>query len=323
MAKRIILFRADGGPSIGMGHFTRTLALAEMLNEHFKCIFATRQPTEYQIAEIGRICHNRIDLPNDDSHFEKFLTHLKGDEIVVLDNYYFTTDYQKAIKAKGCKLVCIDDMHDKHYVADIVINHALIDKKFFSIEKYTKLFLGLEYALIRKIFFTNYGEEIVNNSILLSFGGSDFNKLTQKVLGFLISQKVAEKYKLFVVVGNFNQNAHEIEAICKRHNFIFLKDLNARDLSRLFEKIEYAIIPSSTIMIEALYKKVKIIGGYYVDNQKEFYEYLKKFGYIFPIGDLNNNLNYKKLLTGIENNFNTKKEIWSKHDELLNSILEL
>ncbi len=31
MTKRIIIFRADGGPTIGMGHFTRTLALAEML----------------------------------------------------------------------------------------------------------------------------------------------------------------------------------------------------------------------------------------------------------------------------------------------------
>ena len=65
--KRNIIFRADGGPAIGMGHFTRTLALAEMLNEHFHCIFATRQPTEYQIAEIEKVCHSRIDLPEDDS----------------------------------------------------------------------------------------------------------------------------------------------------------------------------------------------------------------------------------------------------------------
>jgi len=73
LAKRTIIFRADGGPSIGMGHFTRTLALAEMLNEHFHCIFATRHPTEYQIAEIEKICHEIIDLPEDDTHFERFL----------------------------------------------------------------------------------------------------------------------------------------------------------------------------------------------------------------------------------------------------------
>ena len=211
MTKRTIIFRADGGSSIGMGHFTRTLALAEMLNEHFNCIFSTRQPTEYQIAEIEKICHGRIDLAEDDAHFEQFLTHLKGKEIVVLDNYYFTTDYQKAIKAKGCKLVCIDDMHDKHYVADVVINHALSEKKYFSVENYTKLFLGLEYALIRKEFFTKYKESKIDNSILISIGGSDFNNLTQNILSFFISLKISPKYKLFVVVGNANQKAHEIE----------------------------------------------------------------------------------------------------------------
>ena len=100
-----IIFRADGNSSIGMGHFIRTLALAEMLNEHYYCIYPTRKPTDYQIAEIEKVCHGRIDLPEDDSHLNVFLNHLKGDEIVVLNNYYYTTAYQKAIKDKGCKLV--------------------------------------------------------------------------------------------------------------------------------------------------------------------------------------------------------------------------
>ena len=52
----------------------------------------------------------------EETHSADFLSHLQGDEIVVLDNYFFTTDYQRAIKQKGCRLVCIDDMHDKHYV---------------------------------------------------------------------------------------------------------------------------------------------------------------------------------------------------------------
>ena len=46
-------------------------------------------------------------------HSADFLSHLQGDEIVVLDNYFFTTDYQRAIKQKGCRLGALDDMHDK------------------------------------------------------------------------------------------------------------------------------------------------------------------------------------------------------------------
>jgi hypothetical protein len=78
VAKRTIVFRADGSTTIGMGHFTRTLALAEMLNEHFYCVFATRQPTEYQTSEIGKVCSGQIDLPADDSHFDRFLEYLQG-----------------------------------------------------------------------------------------------------------------------------------------------------------------------------------------------------------------------------------------------------
>jgi UDP-2,4-diacetamido-2,4,6-trideoxy-beta-L-altropyranose hydrolase len=323
MAKRTIIFRADGGLSIGMGHFIRTLALAEMLNEHFCCIYATRQPTQYQIGEIEKVCHGRIDLPNDDSHFEQFLTNLKGDEIVVLDNYYFSTEYQKTIKAKGCKLVCIDDMHDKHYLADIVINHALTEKRLFSIEKYTKLFLGLEYALIRKEFFANFGEEKEYKSILLNMGGSDFNNLTSKILRYLISQNISEEYKVYVVVGNANKYTHEIRTLCKMHNFLFFKDLTAKDLSVLLERVEYAILPSSTILIEALYKGVKIIGCYFVDNQKEFFDYLTCANYIFPVGNMNNANNFRKIKEGLDVNYFLDQKKLNRHSRLLNSILSL
>ena len=147
-----IIFRADGGPTIGMGHFIRTLALAEMLKDDFYCIYATQSPTYYQINEIEGVCHERIDLPADETHFNVFIDLLKGDEIVVLDNYYFSTEYQRAIKAKGCKLVCIDDMHDKHFVADVIVNHAPISSSNYSATAYTKLLLGFNYALLRQDF---------------------------------------------------------------------------------------------------------------------------------------------------------------------------
>jgi spore coat polysaccharide biosynthesis predicted glycosyltransferase SpsG len=142
-----VYLRADAGNRIGYGHFIRTLALADVLKDSFKCTFFTTTPTAYQIGEMAKVCPY-VAL-QEDTKFEDFLNYLKGDEIVVLDNYFFTTEYQKQIKEKGSKLVCIDDMHDKHYVADVVINHALTDKSLFDCEAYTKLCLGFDYALLR------------------------------------------------------------------------------------------------------------------------------------------------------------------------------
>jgi len=260
--KRIIIFRTDGGPSIGMGHFTRTLALAEMLNEHFNCIFATRQPTAYQIAEIERICHGRIDLPDDDSHFEKFLTYLKGEENVVLDNYYFTTDYQKAIKDKGCKLVCIDDMHDKHYVADVVINHAIgIDSYVFSIEPYTKLLLGFKYALLRKEFFKEFKTNIDKEfSCLIIMGGADPFGVTNHLVEVLAKINLLKP----IAVVSPNKTNHE--------NVVLFKNLTALEISKLMEKADFGIFPASTVAIEACAKRLPYICGYFVDNQIELYK---------------------------------------------------
>lgn len=119
MTRRKIFFRADAGAQIGYGHFIRTLALADMLRDDFDCTFFTQSPSEYQQREAEEVCP-LVALPSDDSKFEEFIDCLKGEEFVVLDNYFYTSEYQKQIKEKGCKLVCIDDMHDKHYYADVV-----------------------------------------------------------------------------------------------------------------------------------------------------------------------------------------------------------
>lgn len=153
MGYRKIIFRADSGPNIGMGHFIRTLAIAEMLKDDFYCVYATQSPNQYQIEEIEKICHSYIFLPPNDTHFKTFLNLLEGNEIVVLDNYFFNTEYQIAIKEKGCKLVCIDDLHDKVFVSDLIINHSpYITPNHYKAQIYTKFALGLEYIMIRSEF---------------------------------------------------------------------------------------------------------------------------------------------------------------------------
>ena len=125
MLRSKIYFRADGNADIGLGHVIRCLALADMLKEEFECVFATRFVNKYINEEIQKTCSSYIKLKEKHGeHYEEFLSFIEKEDIVVLDNYFFTTDYQKKIKNIGCKLVCIDDMHDKHYVADAVINHG-------------------------------------------------------------------------------------------------------------------------------------------------------------------------------------------------------
>lgn len=272
MDKKKIILRADGGQHIGMGHFIRTLALAEMLKDDFHCIYATQKPTDYQINEIEINCEQWYSLPDDETHFNAFLNLLKGDEIVVLDNYYFTTDYQSAIKAKGCTLVCIDDMHDKHYVADMVINHAEgIDKNLFSKEMYTKLYLGNKYALLRKVF---YGDNKINlpkeYSWFIMIGGADPYNLTHEILSFLKPQK--QELPLAVVIGSDYENEEQLHSYS---NINIFKGVKSEDVFQLMIKSRFGILPASTVSIEACAVRLPFICGFYIDNQKELYSGIK------------------------------------------------
>lgn len=268
--KRKILFRADAGPTIGYGHFIRSLALADMLKEDFDCVFYTQAPTDYQRKEAASICP-LVELPADDTRFELFLNELTGKEIVVLDNYFYTTDYQKRIKETGCKLVCIDDMHDKHYVADVVVNHGNVQPEKFSIEPYTQLCLGLDFALLRRPFLEAAQRKFHNKTnptikrIAICFGGSDPLHLTEKALDDLLpNQNISH---IDVIVGKrISEYSHFFDSrIC------FHQGISAQDVAHIFSNCDLAIVSTSSVCLEALACGAKVAAGWYVENQIEGY----------------------------------------------------
>lgn len=280
MTRRKIYFRADASTTIGYGHFIRTLALADMLKDDFDCTFFTTSPSAYQIEEMGKVC--RYIALTEETKFEDFINLLNGDEIVVLDNYFFTTEYQKAIKTKGCKLVCVDDLHNRHFVSDAVLNPALLSTSEYDAEPYTKLCLGLEYALLREPFIKQDKDvEKVSGRWLLAFGGSDFDNMTEKYLSFL--QGDSRVKEVTVIVGDAYKYYDNLKNYTKASIY---KNLTAEEMSIKMRQAEYAVLPSSTISIEALACGCKIANGYFVVNQIETSMMYKQEGYCVGLGDL-------------------------------------
>lgn len=262
--KKKICFRADASGQIGFGHFIRSLALADMLKDDFDCVFYTVEPSDYQVRELKRVCPY-VSLA-EETKFKDFLDYLDGSEIVVLDNYFFTSVYQKDIKTKGCKLVCIDDMHDKHYYADIVINHALgCRKEDYSLEPYTQLALGLSYALLRKPFL-----ECSNNDkrehILICYGGSDRYNLSCKVLKVLLPN--LKPYIVDVIAGDAFVAKDELAQIQQQNNNVVIHSaIPPEQMSLLMQQAKVAFLSASSVLWEAIFSGCKVIYGYYVDNQ--------------------------------------------------------
>lgn len=269
MTKRKIFFRADADAQIGYGHFTRTLALADMLREYFDCTFFTQSPSEYQQREAEKIC-TLVALPSDNSRFEKFLDYLTGEEIVVLDNYFYTTEYQKRIKGKGCKLVCIDDMHDKHYYADIVINHAVgLDRNLYELEPYTELCTGLNWSLLRKEFlksFTRNQKEL--RDVFVCLGGSDALNITHKAISGAL--QINDTLKVQVVLGDAYPFGTEINsAFGNNHRVCLYKSLSAQGMVELMSACRIGFVSASSLLWETQQVGLPVVYGYYAENQKD------------------------------------------------------
>ena len=296
--KQKVYFRADADQSIGYGHFIRTLALADMLKEDFECVFYTQTPTEYQKNELSPVCPY-VALPADDSKFNVFLEQLKGDEIVVLDNYFFTSDYESQIREKGCKVVLIDNLHRRHTCADAVLGFLVgLEEKEYSKEPYTGLYLGPSYTLLRRPFLKQLQvphPPIKNYSklnVVISFGGSDSNGVAVALTNLLSASDCVNSVTL---IGNFK------EGLSDNKKIVFKSKLSAQEMCDEFATNDLAILPASTTMLEALACGIKIIGGFFVDNQIENYNQYVKVNACIGLGDLTQEGNRIKVKEIIEN----------------------
>lgn len=305
MPQKKIIFRADANTKIGLGHVTRSLALAQMLRYDFSCIFATCGSNENQRKEIESICSDIIELPDDDSHLDYFLSILNGDEIVVLDNYFYNSSYQRAIKHKGCRLVCIDDIHDREIIADLVINHAPgIKHTDYQVQPYTQFALGLDYALLRPVFLEYAKKKIKTKkagTVFICFGGSDYKNHTETALKVVLDFNQFEK--IIVVTGSAYGYLQSLDSLMQNNpRVIHYHAIDEHQMLAAMQEAELSIVPSSGILLEVLITGSKVISGIYEDNQKFVYTNHKQANCFIDAADFSQT----SLKVAIEKSFGIK-----------------
>ncbi|OJJ19305.1 UDP-2,4-diacetamido-2,4,6-trideoxy-beta-L-altropyranose hydrolase [marine bacterium AO1-C] len=291
MTKPNVYFRADGNTQIGLGHIIRSLALADMLAEEFQCFFLVQVPSETLQAQITEK-HQLIVLESTTDYLEEATRitkqYLDETTIIVLDGYNFRTEYQQIIKASRSQLVCIDDLHEWHFVADVVINQAGgVKPSSYSCEPYTKLCLGTEFALLRKPF-RDASQEPRNiknlTTVFICFGGSDIKNLTeQAVLACLSLPSIRH---LHVVTGSAYPYLASLEDIQAEDKTIQLhQNLSAKEMTHLMSQCSLAITSASGIAYEVCSVGLGLVVGTYVNNQLGIYNFLTSNQLAFPAGN--------------------------------------
>jgi spore coat polysaccharide biosynthesis predicted glycosyltransferase SpsG/CMP-N-acetylneuraminic acid synthetase len=206
MAERLlrqprILFRADGGRRIGMGHVYRSLAIADALVQASQAEAAFLMSGEHAegIAAVSRAGYPvRV---ASDTRLETQLQHIRDFAPAILVNDVQTLDdaYLRALSHLGCTTVnlvdTLDDLevteHYKQVIVSVMNSERETPEGFYG---------GPEFAILRS-HFQGRNKELREKPrlVLLSFGGSDPQSLT--LLALRATQDLEDAVEVVAVTG--------------------------------------------------------------------------------------------------------------------------
>lgn len=287
-----IYFRADANSTIGLGHLTRLIALAEMLKGDFECVFLIQKPSEENIILLDSKGLKLIPLNSTVDYLSESIEisdMISSRSIVVLDGYFFNQEYIDNISKHTHKIVLIDDFTKSFDGVDVIINHALGVKSTDYHHQNIIYCLGADYALLRPSFLeiAKKKKEITEVSkAFICFGGTDTYNLTLKTLQELENNSTFKEINV-ILASTFPFT----DTICRykkksKLNIIIHENLSESNMAKLMFECHFAIAPTSGLSYEICAAKMIFIGGYYVDNQKAINDGFVKKGCLYSLGDL-------------------------------------
>jgi UDP-2,4-diacetamido-2,4,6-trideoxy-beta-L-altropyranose hydrolase len=263
-----LLIRADASTDIGIGHVMRCLALAQAwLDAGGHATFALASGAD----ELGNrirtegVGVSRIDAPpgsQDDVLQTLKLRNETKANWLVLDGYQFVQEYRRQLENSGLRLLLIDDHGDcAPYRSEIVVNvnPQASDAMYAESQSKTRFLVGPKYALLRREFLAVPGAHTKVSEraqkILLTFGGSDSDNVTLRVLQAL--QEVRDPHlQITVIVGATNPNRASLQAEIARsfHAARLLSDVG--NMPQLMSECDLAITAGGATCQELAFLQV-------------------------------------------------------------------
>ncbi len=166
-------FLIDTGPTVGLGHLSRSLILLEaMERQGVACRLYCTDPAAAQ--SLGRAAEPTpplADLPRAD--------------LIVCDSYRLGPADYAALRSRARLLAALDDTGDRPLPVDVVINHNLYAPQLdYGQVSAGKTLLGPDYALVDEPVMAaarQHAAKTPDNAIVVSFGGTDDGTIAARV----------------------------------------------------------------------------------------------------------------------------------------------
>lgn len=209
-----ILFRVDAGGKTGLGHFFRSLALADQLKKKNHSVYFISQPSDFWKSTVERgFKYYHFDIPPDSPKFELELIKAKGIDVFYVDGII---EYPKRYIAKiraSAKVVFYQNISKSKHLADVFILPSVhhVPDFFAKFSKSTKVYQGLQYFTFNSIVTTlpRKSPPLTIKNIAITSGGSDpANTLLQ--LFEMIHFKTFDEKTFIFYWGSDYQHIHKL-----------------------------------------------------------------------------------------------------------------
>lgn len=274
-----LLIRADASIAMGTGHVMRCLALAQAWHDAGgAATFAVSEITAAMRQRLSAEGCQVVDFScpagtRDDAKQTAALAQECHAAWIIVDGYQFKSEYQRAIKDAGCKLLFLDDYgHCDHYSADLVLNQNLDanENLYASREPYTCLLLGTRYCLLRREFTKcrEWKREIVPNArkVLVAMGGSDPQNVTAGVVKALHISSL-ESIEATILVGGSNPHFPELQRMASQSDFPLQLHRDALNVAELMCCADLAISAAGSTCWELAFLGVPALLLDLAENQ--------------------------------------------------------
>jgi UDP-2,4-diacetamido-2,4,6-trideoxy-beta-L-altropyranose hydrolase len=288
-----IFFRADGNEKIGLGHITRSSALASTINGEYDCILATRCKIPHVLEEISYAYKDIVQLPETDFYSEaKGASDIfENADLIVLDGYPFDAGYQQELLKQEFDFFSIDDIHASPFFSKIIINPSGGVTPFnYRAQAGTQFYLGPSYSLLRKPFLDaakKRRNKISNKNCFVCFGGADPEN---KTLEILRSDNIQGRFEQFhVVTGSAYKYQDELKKfVDSRENIFLYSSISPEEMVSLMKECCFAICSPSTIVYEYMSVGGIVFLEQIADNQAYVIKYMTEGGLAFLVNDIGN-----------------------------------
>lgn len=273
-----VLFFADVGPNIGLGHLRRCLALARAFtDERVGCRF-------FLPDERGRAMVEDRGFPA-----EPWGDTIPRATMAVVDSYRAGVDFHRSLMSQCAFLIVIDDLSDRPIDANLVVNHNIFAPELhYPGLPDSALLLGTDYALIGSDFVREpalaTGHPL---EALISFGGTDDGAFAAAAAAALL--EAFDDILLHAVVSPLRPASDEWAALRRRHS-TRLTVHHGADMAALMKSCNVYVGSPGVQVLEAAAARLHLLPVETSANHTRNGEALRRLGVfslaVFDAGEL-------------------------------------